>query len=46
NKNIEQELINTDLDYQVNNDSNVEEEITTKSYNQKNQILEKNKDLV
>ncbi|CAG8661980.1 18009_t:CDS:2, partial [Racocetra fulgida] len=46
NENIEQELSITDLDYYISNNSDVEEEITTKSHNQKNQSLEENEDLV
>ncbi|CAG8771684.1 33498_t:CDS:1, partial [Racocetra persica] len=46
NKNIKQELIITDLDYQVSDNSNIEEKITTRSHNQKNQNFKENKDIV
>ncbi|CAG8687145.1 3219_t:CDS:2, partial [Cetraspora pellucida] len=43
---IEEELIITDLDYQVSDDGNVEEETTTRSYNRTNQSLKENENLV
>ncbi|CAG8719111.1 17716_t:CDS:1, partial [Racocetra persica] len=45
-ENIKQELIITNLDYHVSDNNDVEEKITTRSYNQKNQSLEENKNLV
>ncbi|CAG8572003.1 17776_t:CDS:2 [Cetraspora pellucida] len=46
NENVEQELVVTDLDYQVSDNDDVEEGTATRSHNQKNRSLEENEDLV
>ncbi|CAG8797237.1 7387_t:CDS:2 [Cetraspora pellucida] len=45
-ENVEQELVITDLDYQVSDDNDVEEVTAIRSHNQKNRSLEENEDLV
>ncbi|CAG8816058.1 9212_t:CDS:1, partial [Cetraspora pellucida] len=45
-ENVEQELVITDLDYQVSDDDDVEEGTAIRSHNQKNRSLKENEDLV